>query len=396
MAKRMVDLIKLAFPLNKDKRKALDLAGRYLDEEDMSVLKHYLKIDRCFAVIESFKTSQELFDDVEWPHFKSHLQGKELHEFLDRVNNNVAQQTKLEAFLAFGPGALDRIAGAIAPNIVGLADEKLASAIQLFAKDPLHVLMIGDPGTGKTDILRSLEKIAPISSFGLGSGVSGVGLSASVKGDQIMKGLLPLADGGIACIDELNLIKAKDLAALYNAMEKGFVSYDKGSKHETLSAKVRVCATANPVHGEFVGKTAEIIRKQIPFGNPLLSRFHMIFTVRKPSDKEFEQITKKIVSDEKTELSSNDIDFLQEYVKHASSIDVKLDGAFEVEVVGFIQKLKKDEKKFLQEVGPRTVVGLVRLVKAIARAELSQNVKKKHLDIASKLYERTLWRKNDE
>jgi replicative DNA helicase Mcm len=391
MKKTLWDLIKLILPLNAEKRHALHMAAPYLEQQDVRALKQFLKLDRTFPVIQKFHTSPELFEDKEWPFFKSHLKDEELHKFLERINAEMAQKAKHEAFLAFAPHALERISHHIAPNIVGMDDHKSAVAMQLFAKDAVHILFIGDPGTGKTDILRGLHQLAPISSFGLGSGTSGAGLGAMAKGDDIIKGLLPLADNGIACIDELNLMKAKDMAALYNAMEKGFITYDKGGKHEQLPAHVRVCGTANPKNDVFIGKSAESLRKQIPFEDALLSRFHLVFIVRKPSAAEFEKITAKIVSGERHKLPKEDIQFIKEYVSYAKDIDVQLDAHLEQEVVAFIKELKADERQFLMEVAPRTVVGVVRLAKAIARSELAQSVDNDHLKKAFALVRSTFY-----
>ncbi len=395
MKKSVKDLYRLVRPLSTEKRKLLSMAAEYIDEEDMGLLKGYLKLDRCFGRVEQFKTTPEVFEDKEWPLFKSHLKDKDLHEFLKRIDGVIDEKARLDAFLSFAPNALDTITGQVANNIVGLDTAKRAAAIQLFAADPFHILMVGDPGTGKTDILRSLYEMSPRGSFGLGSGVSGVGLSAAAKGDEILKGLLPLADEGIACIDELNLIKAKDLASLYNAMEKGFVSYDKGTKHETLSARVRVCATANPDKQTFVGRSAEVLRKQIPFGDALVSRFHLIFVIRQPSEKEFEEIAKQIVRGKRSSIKKHDADFLKQYVAHANTLDVSLAPEFELEIVEFVKRLKRDEKKFLTEIGPRIVVGIVRIVKAIARSELSTTVNKRHLREAFELVEDALYVRKD-
>ncbi len=310
---------------------------------------------------------------------------------MGRINTRIAQQAHEVAFQKFAPHALDRISALIAPNIIGMGPHKRAMTLLLFAKDPVHILLIGDPGTGKTDILRSLQRLAPISSFGLGSGVSGVGLSAVAKGDVILKGLLPLADEGICCIDELNLIRPKDLASLYNAMEKGFVTYDKGTKHEQLDARVRVAATANPSTGSFVGHSAEVLRKQIPFDDPLLSRFHFLFVVRKPSDKEFEQIATKIVKGERYKVSDPDAAFVSLYLKRANEVDVSLDAQLEGRVVAFVRELKGDERKFLSEVGPRTVIGVLRAVHAVARAQLAPRATQKHVDVACALLREALY-----
>ena len=396
MKKTIWDLIKLLFPLNAEKRKALHMATPYLTVAETGMLKHYLKLDRTFPVMQKFHTSAALFEDKEWPFFKSHLQEAGLHDFLANINAQIAQKAKHEAFLAFAPHALDRITAIVAPNIVGMDAAKRAAAIQLFAKDPVHLLLIGDPGTGKTEVLRSVHSFSPISSFGLGSGTSGAGLGATAKGDEIIKGLLPLADEGIACIDELNLMKAKDMASLYNAMEKGFVTYDKGTKHEQLSARVRVCATANPAGDVFIGRSVEVLRKQIPFDDALLSRFHFIFIIRKPDEKEFAEIAARIVKQTKQSIPKEDISFIKEYIAFSQETDVTLDVHLEQELVAFIKEIKADEKQFLMEVAPRTVVGVVRIVKAIARAELAQSVDKEHINIATSLLRTALYvRKND-
>ncbi len=401
--KTLWDLVKLSLPMGREKRQAIKQATPYLDEQDIKQLRYYLKLDRAFAQTQSFATTKDFFEDKEWVFFKTHISDDDLKKFLDRINKDICSKAKEEAFLEFAPKALSSISSLIAPNIIGMDGAKRAATAQLFAVEPMHILLIGDPGTGKTDILRGASKIAPIGSMGLGSGTSGAGLSVMAKGDTIIKGLLPMADGGIACIDELNLMKSKDAAALYNAMEKGFVTYDKGGKHEQLSAKVRVLATANPQGDTFIGKSVESLRKQIPFDDALLSRFHIIFIVRKATDEEFEQITKHIVQTHtetgsaSIKLGAGDIDFIKQYITYADKIDVKFDSTHEAKIVEFIKALKVDERKFLQEVGPRTVVGVIRIVKAIARSELAQAVDEDHLRVGFEIVKESLYvRKPDE
>jgi DNA replicative helicase MCM subunit Mcm2 (Cdc46/Mcm family) len=394
MKKTFWDLIKLLLPMSAEKRHALSQAALYLSEDEQRILRQYLKLDRTFPVVQKFHTSATLFEDKEWPFFKSHIQDEQLHRFLASINSQITEKARAEAFQQFAPHALEHIQLHVGPNLLGMEELKAACAIQLFAtpKEPVHVLLIGDPGTGKTDILRSLHALSPVSSFGLGSGTSGAGLSAMAKGDDVIKGLLPLADSGIACIDELNLMRAKDMASLYNAMEKGFITYDKGAKHEQLPARVRVCATANPAGDTFIGKSAEILKKQIPFDDALLSRFHLIFLVRKPTDEEFEQIASHIVKNEKKRtIPAEDAAFIKAYVERSQEVEVELDPRFEQQIVAFIKELKADERHFVIEVGPRTVVGVVRIVKAVARAELSQSVDEQHLRTAFSIVRKALY-----
>ena len=184
----------------------------------------------------------------------------------------------MELFNRFSGKAFETLSKCVASNILGLDEVKKAVVLQLFAKDNLHVLLLGNPGVGKTEIVRSVSEFAPVSSFGLGSGTSGAGLGVAMRGKEILKGLLPMANGGLAAIDELNLMKKMDRANLYSAMDKGFVGYDKINGHLKVDAKVSVLASANPVGDKF-NRTIEKIRRQLPFDPALLQRFHLLFFI---------------------------------------------------------------------------------------------------------------------
>lgn len=377
MKKSLLDLAKLVLPASGDKQKLLSVANKYLSSEDFRDLKYFLKMDKLFGYVHDYGTT--VLGVTEWVEFRTHVGDAEVKEFINRVNKEIKSAVDQEAFEEFAPHAQKRIPKLIANNIVGLDQAKFAAALVLFAKEPFHILLLGDPGTGKTDILRAAAALSPKGSFGLGSGASGVGLAATFKGDELLEGLLPQADQGLACIDELNLMKVKDRASLYNAMEKGFVTYDKGGKHVQLQARVRVLASANPKGDKFVGAGATILKKQVPFQQALLSRFHLVFMIRRPSKKELGKIAGKIVRGEKQTLKKGDVSFVQSYVAWALQQKVTFPKQFEHQIVDFVENLHDDEKKFLVEVGPRTVIGIVRMSQALARMQGKDVVEQKEL-----------------
>ncbi len=272
---------------------------------------------------------------------------------------------------------------------------KRAGLVQLFAKENVHILLLGDPATGKTDVLRSISELAPISSFGLGSGTSKAGLTVAVIGKEMVKGILPLADNGIACIDELNLMKTADRAGLLNAMEKGFITYDKGDSHLRLDARIKVFATANPEGDKFVGRTIDVLRKQVPFDSALLTRFHLVFLVRKPDVKEFMQITDKLIKGEKVNVGDNDKKFVKEYVRYALTKEVVLDKTLGPLIQGFVEDVKKDEDNFLMEISPRTVIGIMNMAKAAARMKLKDKVEKEDIIKVLKIFNSSLYIRKD-
>jgi len=200
-----------------------------------------------------------------------------------------------------------------------------------------------------------------------------------------MPGLLALANTGICVIDELNLMKKEDRSSLYNAMENGFITYDKGGHHYRFEANTRIIAAANPIMDKFRGGLAGI-RRQIPFDLALISRFHLIFIIRKPDTEKFLKIARNILRENKEIINENDIEFVKGYVEYALKIEnVNIPKEFEDEIINFIEKIKKNEKEYIFELNPRIVVGLTKIAKARARMELRDTVNSEDIQIAKDL-----------
>ena len=236
-------------------------------------------------------------------------------------------------------------------------------------------------------VIQSESVLHPHSIFGLGSGISGAGLGLSMKGNEIKKGLLPLADQGLCCIDELNLIKSTEYGYLYSAMEDGFVSYDKANKHIKVDARIRVLSTANPKGDKFVGKIYDTLKKQIPFNQALLSRFHLIFIIRKLDVDGFVHVAKKIMKNDDTKILKEDKKFINDYISYCEKINVKFPKELESKILDFAKKIKQKESKYLFEITPRTIVGLIRMCKARARIDMRNKVIKEDIDQISQLVE---------
>jgi replicative DNA helicase Mcm len=385
-----MDLFRLAFPLTRKAEEAVAHYAQFLPEDRLKSLKKLLKQGK--VSLSEAQLGVILIADQPFPVVDISTHDAAVVRFAEAVNQKNEDYVKSISFKEFSPIALSYLSGHLAEDLVGFDAVKEAVAIQLFATDNVHILLLGDPGTGKTEVLRAAHDITPISSFGLGSGVSGVGLTASAKGKAVEKGLLPMADKGLCCIDELNLIKREDVAGLYNAMEKGFVRYDKLGKHMRLDARVSLLATANPKYSQFSGKTPAAVKKEIPFDTALLTRFHIVFFITKHDVKEFVEIAKRIVQDKERSMKDGDIAFLKDYIAAARAIEVKFPKQLEQRVVDFAERIKKEEKNFLIEVSPRLVVGVVRMAKAVARAEMRAEVEEKDVIHVLSVVEKSLYK----
>lgn len=374
MKRTFKDIIQSLLPLSTKHRRDLATLKPIFSKDQLKDITYLLKTKKIAIGTTAKSITKDLSSVSGYIQFNALSNDAGVHTIIKDFNSMIEEHALEESFSSFSKVAYDKIKEYIAPNILGLEAVKEAALLQLFSEERFHLLLIGDPGTGKTDILRSCATLSPISSFGLGSGTSGAGLSVMMKGNVMEKGLLPLADEGLCCIDELNLMKKEDMAALYSAMEKGFITYAKKGMNKEIPAQVRVQATANPQGDRFVGKSLSILKQQLPFDSALLTRFHLVFVIRSPGTKELINITKKIVHNSSIKLRQEDIDYIKSYITHASKIKVNFDNRFENMITEFMTHAKENESKYLVEIGPRTVHGIIRVAQAYARLELRSKV----------------------
>ena len=156
----------------------------------------------------------------------------------------------------------------------------------------IHILLIGDPGTAKSQLLKATSEIATRSVMTSGKAASAAGLTATAvkQGDNkwsIEAGALVLADGGIACIDELDKMKETDRVAMHEAMESQEVNFSKAGLVMKLRTRCSVLAAANPKYGRF--DEGQPYYEQVDLPQSLLSRFDLIFTITDTPDPDSDQ-----------------------------------------------------------------------------------------------------------
>lgn len=239
------------------------------------------------------------------------------------------EEEKLIVEMSQDPQIYENVRRSIAPSIYGYEDVKEALALQLvsgFSKNlpdgarirgDIHILLVGDPGIAKSQLLRYMTKISPRGIYTSGKSTTSAGLTATAVKDElgdgrwtVEAGALVLADKGIAAVDEMDKMDNEDKSALHEAMEQQTISVAKAGVMATLKSRCSLLAAANPKLGRF--DKYEPIAPQINLTPALMSRFDLIFVLTDdPDSNRDSQIAQHILKSNyagelSTQLERND------------------------------------------------------------------------------------------
>jgi len=385
-----------------------DLAGR-ISPGDRLILNGILKSQQKGGQTKS--TLFEISLDINSIEFEE-------HEY-EEIQITPEDELKIREF-ADSSDAFERIIGSISPTIYGYDQEKEALALQLFGgvqktmddgtriRGDIHIALIGDPGTAKSQILRYMAQLAPRGIYTSGKASSAAGLTAAAVKDEfgegrwtLEAGALVIADKGLACIDELDKMNDQDRSAIHESLEQGTISVAKAGITATLQSRCAVLGAANPKYGRF--DDSKNIAEQIDLPPALLSRFDAIFTMTdRPEAKQDHNVAehilkvhqrgelmlhespeklthvdyKEIMRDTSHLVPAMDKEFLRKYVAYSKRITPVMGSEAMQTLEGYyvgIRKLGEDQGASVP-ITARQLEALIRMSEASARARLSQIV----------------------
>jgi replicative DNA helicase Mcm len=296
--------------------------------------------------------------------------------------------------IASKPDAYEKLIASFAPHIYG--HEPIKEAILLLIvgsvtkrledgstrRGDINVLLVGDPGTAKSEMLKFTAKIAPRGLYTSGRGSTAAGLTAAVIRDKsgimmLEAGAVVLGDQGIVCIDEFDKIKPEDRSALHEVMEQQTCSVAKGGIVATLNARTSILSASNPIYGKY--DPYKNITENVNLPVPLLTRFDLIFIVRDSPDKEKDNLIASHILEihrdtEQAARPAIDIDLFSKYLSYAKQIEPALTPEAIDIVRSYYMDMRRIESEGMITVTPRQLEGLIRLASARARLLLKDMV----------------------
>lgn len=326
--------------------------------------------------------------------------------------------------LSKNPNIYEILTNSIAPSIFGNTDIKKAILCLLMGgsknflpdgmrlRGDINVLLLGDPGTAKSQLLKFVEKVSPISVYTSGKGSSAAGLTASIQRDSqthefyLEGGAMVLADGGVVCIDEFDKMREDDRVAIHEAMEQQTISIAKAGITTVLNSRTSVLAAANPIFGRYDDLKSP--GENIDFQTTILSRFDMIFIVKDLHNEERDiSIANHVINihtgqaskiDSQNESSNKEISIetFKNYITYckrhcAPRLSVEASKSLSSHFINIRKQLLISELQSTARssipITIRQLEAIIRITESLAKLELSPVATEKHVAEAIRLFQ---------
>lgn len=364
-----------------------------------------------------------------FPIFNTHIEANYIKRQHDIDNNSLTEDEIIEIRkLSKSPNIARKLINSVAPSIHGHNYIKTALMLAMFGGEPkdvagkhkirgdINVLLLGDPGTAKSQFLKYVEKTFHRVVYTTGKGASAVGLTAGVIRDTVTGewmlegGALVLADKGVCLIDEFDKMNEQDRTSIHEAMEQQTISISKAGIVTSLQARCSVIAAANPIFGRY--DPQRNFMDNVDLTDPIISRFDILSVVRDevdyykdralatfvinshirshPSDKDPQYLADTLLDDENIKIEEDDLipqETLKKYLLYSRKyIHPKLNDVDKEKISDFYSAIRKYSSAIGGiPIGIRHIESMLRMSEAHAKMHLREYVRSDDIDVAIKM-----------
>src|SRR3989304_898672 len=307
---------------------------------------------------------------------------------------------------------LTKLSQSLTPSIHGHTEIKKALILQMvggvkkeksdgnYSRDRMHILLCGEPSTGKSHLAKDVKLRVPKSYYISGDETSKAGLVCIVDKDELSgqwslkAGALSKANDSVLIIDEIDKLSDEDRMGLHTQMESGIIVVNKADIHTSLNSTCSILAISNPKDGMFSDDPEVPITKQINLPPPIVTRFDLIFIMRDVIDEENDSSIVDIVYSGKKFKGDINIELFRKYITFAKKLRPVLQDENKKKLKDFYHKIRalsiSENKKVSMPIAIRHLEGLIRMAEAHAKIRLSDKVEEKDVDAAIELFQNSL------